>query len=62
MRDSFPSILTENIVDIHELWMTGIRHPVVAHKDDVDDLGEIASHQGIVQVSREPINISESFL
>lgn len=42
--------------------MTGIRHPVVAHKDDVDDLGEIASHQGIVQVSREPINISESFL
>ena len=58
MLDSLPSILTEKIVDIHELRMTGIRHAVVAHKDDVDNLGEIASHKGIVQVFREPINTS----
>ena len=58
MFDSLPSILAEKVVDIHEFWMTGIRHAVVAHKDDVDNLGEIASHKGIVQVSREPINTS----
>ena len=58
MLDSLPSILAEKIVDIHELWMTGICHAVVAHKDHVDNLGEIASHKGIVQVSRELINTS----
>ena len=42
--------------------MTGIRHAVVAHKDDVNYLGEIASHEGIMQVSREAINISQCFL
>jgi hypothetical protein len=62
MLDSCPSILAENIVNIYELWMTGICHAVVAHKDDVNYLGEIASHKGFMQVSREAINISQRFL
>jgi len=36
--DSLPPILAQYIINIHKLWMTGIRHAVVAHKDDIHNL------------------------
>jgi len=37
--DSLPTILAQNIINIHEFRMTGIRHAVVAHKNDIHDVG-----------------------
>ena len=37
--NSPPSFLTQYIIDINKLWMTCVRHAVVAHKDDIHNIG-----------------------
>jgi hypothetical protein len=44
MFDSLPTLLTQYIVDIQKFRMTGIRHAVVTHKDNIYNVGKIAGH------------------
>ena len=42
--------------------MAGIRHAVVAHKDNINYVVEIAGHQRAVQVFREGIDVFQRIL
>jgi hypothetical protein len=37
--DGLPALLAQYIVDIQKIRMTGIRHAVVTHKDNIYDVG-----------------------
>ena len=39
MFDSLPTLLSQYIVDIQKFWMSGIRHSVVTHKDNIHYVG-----------------------
>jgi hypothetical protein len=60
--DSLPTLLTQYIVDIQKFRMTGIRHAMVTHKDNIYNVAQVARYQRAVQVSRERINVFQRIL
>jgi hypothetical protein len=37
--------ITQNIVHINQLWMTGIRHPMITDEYNVNDISKIAGFE-----------------
>jgi len=56
MFDETESLFVQVVVDVNPFWVTGICHPVVADEDDIDDIGEIANLQGLVEVFSKKVN------
>ena len=54
--------IAEDVVDVYPLWVAGVRHTVIAHEDDVEDVREVACFQYIMQVFREDIYLVQNFL
>ena len=52
----------EDVVDEDELGVARVRHAVVADEDDVDDVGQVARLDLVVQVAREDVDLLEDFL
>ena len=56
MVDEVESLFVQVVVDINPFWATSVGHAVVADEDDVDDLGEVASLQSLVEVLGENVD------
>ena len=54
--------LTEDVVHVDVLRMTCIGHTVIAHEHNVDDIGQIAGDQGLMQVFGEYVDLSQNAL
>ena len=54
--------VAEDVVDVYPFWVAGVRHSVIAHEDDVEDVGEVACLQYVMQVPREDIYLVKDFL
>ena len=50
------SLFIQVVVDVNPFGMTGVRHAVIAHKNDINNIGEIAGLQGIMKVLGEQVN------
>ena len=54
--------VAEEVVDEDELGVARVRHAVVADEDDVDDVGQVARLDLVVQVAREDVDLLQYFL
>lgn len=49
------SLFIQVIVDVNPLRVAGVRHAVVADEDNVDNFGEVASLQSLVEILGEKV-------
>lgn len=62
MRDFRKSFGTQNIVDIDQLRINGVRHSMVADVYNIDNIGQVARLKPVLEISRKDIDVTQSFL
>lgn len=62
MLNGIEGLFVQVLVNENPFWVAGIRHAVVADKDDVNDIGEVTSFQSFVEVLSEDINSFQRIL
>ncbi len=53
---------SEDVVDKDELGVARVRHAVVTDEDDIDDVGQVARFDLVVEVAREDVDLFQDFL
>ena len=61
VRNVFPAV-AENVVDKDELRMARVRHAVVGNEDDVNNVGQVARLELIVELSGKDVDLLQDFL
>jgi hypothetical protein len=57
-----PTHIPQDVVYIYELRVTGVCHPMIADKDDVDDVEQISHLEGGMKILGELVNFGKGFL
>ena len=61
MRDVLPAF-AKDVIDVDELGVRGVGHAVIAHEDDINDIGEIARLELVMELPREDVDLLQDFL
>ena len=56
MFDGVEGLFVQVVVDVNPLRVAGVRHAMVADKDDIDDIGEVAGLKSLVEIPSEDVN------
>lgn len=60
--DGVEGLFVQIVVDVNPLRVAGVCHAMVTDEDDVDDICEVATLQGIVEIFGEDINSLQCIL
>ena len=56
MFNEVEGLFTQVVVNVNPFWVTCVCHAMIADEYNVDDFGEVASLQSVVEITSENVN------